>query len=262
MRIRNSKGRFVSNRALVDRADELKRAGFTVSYAWPDDAKTFGYLSSSALSGDYCGGYRVRTVTGDPSEIYGHPYVSFGDVARGEDSYGQSDTVARSNYTAIRRDFPQFPWVDTSYLNVNELGAWVADLDDDMTALFIGLKEQYPVYDESAMSELESEEIHASWAEYMRGEVWSELPEVTRTAMWDSLGEDTITELWWACVSHEVFGSYPEHRGVEIVWGDVRERAADFREIIIRAYVTQRRGIEVNDEYQFVDMVQRLRGRY
>lgn len=242
MRVRNSKGRYVSDRSLVDRVDELKRAGFTVSYAWRDDAARFGYLNSSSLSGDYCGGYRVRTVTGLASEVDGEPYVSFDGVATTECAYGQADTVRRSNYTAIRRDYPNFPFVDTSYLNTNSLGCFVSDLDDDMTGLFIGLVENYPVYDESAMSDLKYEEIHESWAGFMRGEVWSELPEVTRTIMWDSLGEDAVTDLWWECVSNDVFGNYPEHHGTEVVWGDVSERAADFRPFLVSAYWAKRTG--------------------
>jgi hypothetical protein len=244
VRIRNSKGRFVSSRALVDRADELKRAGFTLSYVWPEDAVN-GYVSSYRVSGEYSGGYRVRTVSGDPSEHDGHPYVSFEDIATTECAYGQADTVRRSNYTAIKRDYPDFPWVDVSYMNTNGLGCFVADLDDDMTQLMIGLKEQYPVYDEEEMSRLEQEEIEESWHEFMRADIWSELPEVTRTTMWDALGEDTVTDLWWACVSDDVFGSYPEHHGTEVVWGDRAERARDFRPYLIHAYVSLRQGATV-----------------
>lgn len=261
MRVRNHKGRYVSARALVDRVDELKRAGFTVSYAWREDARQFGYLSTSALSGEYSGGYRVRTVSGDPSEVYGEPYVSFDSVAIDGDTYGQADTVVRSNYAAIRRDFPAFPWVDTSYLNCNALGCFVADMDDDMTGMLVGLAESYPVYDESAVSELESNEIDESWTGYMRGEVWSELPEVTRTTIWDYLGEDTVTDLWWACVSADVFGSYPEHLGVEVVWGDTAERARDFRPYLCAAYWAKRTGRDTKADAPMWVWVDRLAQR-
>lgn len=242
VRIRNSRGRYVSPKAMDDRVTELKRAGFTVSYAWREDAKQFGYLSSSRITGEYGMFGRSLTVTGEASEHYGEPYVSFDGVATTECAYGQADTVRRSNYTAIRRDYPQFPWVDTSYLNTNSLGCFVADMDDDMTGMLIGLAEVYPVYDESAMSDLEHEEIHESWAGYMRDEIWSELPEVTRTTIWDYLGEDTVTDLWWTCVSAEVFGSFPEHLGVEITWGDRAERARDFRPYLCAAYWAKRTG--------------------
>lgn len=258
MRVRNSKGRFVSEKTLVDRVDELKRAGFVVSYAWRQDAATFGYLNSVHLSGEYSGGYKVRTVSGLASEHYGEPYVSFDQVATDECSYGQSSTVHRSNYSAIRRDYPQFPWVDTSYLNVNALGCFVADLDDDMTGLLIGLVEQYPVYDDDEMSRIESSEIDESWREYMRSEIWRELPEVTRTIMWDAIGEDTVTDLWWACVSDDVFGNYPEHSGTEVVWGDVKRRVEQFRPYLIHAYVSIRQGGVLPAAWDMVPMIHKF----
>lgn len=196
-----------------------------------------------------------------PSEVYGEPYVSFDSVACGEDRYGQVPTWSRSNYRSLRRDFPQFPWVDTSYLNTNALGCFVSDLDDDMTGILVGLAETYPVYDEADMSDLESDEIGESWSEYMRDEVWGELPEVTRTVMWDLLTEDTVTDLWWACVSAEVFGSYPEHRGVEVAWGDVKERAADFRPYLAAAYWAKRTGRDTDADASMHVWVPRLMSR-
>lgn len=261
MRIRNHRGRFVSPKVMDDLVTELKRAGFTVSYAWREDAKQFGYLSTSQLNGEWMGGYRYLTVTGEASENYGEPYVSFDAVATTECSYGQADTVVRSNYAAIRRDYPDFPWVDTSYLNCNALGCFVADIDDDTAGMLIGLVESYPVYDESAMSDLEQEEIEESWAGYMRAEVWRELPEVTRTTIWDYLGEDTVTDLWWTCVSAEVFGNYPEHRGTEVVWGDTAERAADFRPYLCAAYWAKRTGRDTEADAPMYVWVGRLRDR-
>jgi hypothetical protein len=244
-----------------DRVTELKRAGFTVSYAWREDATRFGYLSSSAIRGEYGMFGRSLTVTGEASEHYGEPYVSFDGVATGDDSYGQSDSVKRSNYRSLRRDFPTFPWVDTSFMNVNVLGCFVSDLDDDMTGIMIGLVEQYPAYDDGDVSDLESDEIGESWAEYMRGEIWSELPEVTRTTIWDYLSEDTVTDLWWTCVSADVFGNYPEHRGVEVVWGDRAERARDFRPYLCAAYWAKRTGRDTEADAPMWVWVGRLADR-
>lgn len=258
MRVRNHKGRFVSERALIDRVTELKRAGFTLSYAWRNESRRYGHLSTSQLDGEYIGGHRARTVSG-PSEVYGEPYVSFDSVACGEDRYGQVPAWLRSNYRSLKRDFPEFPWVDTSYTNTDALGCFVADLDDDMTGTMVGLAETYPLYDESDVSELEHEEIHESWAAYMRGEVQSELPEVTRTVIWDALGEDTVTDLWWACASDDVFGSYPEHNGVEVVWGGSAERAAQFRPYLIHAYVSVRQGGILPHEWDMVPMIHKFR---
>lgn len=250
--------------ALNERVERLKLAGFTVSYVFREDADG-GRVQSSLINGEHSWGVKVRTVTGEPDPMAGEPWVSFENVACSDDAYGQADTVRRSNYIAICRDFPDVPWVDVSYLNMNGLGIFVADLDDDLMDLFVGLAESYPVYDESAMSDLEQEEIHASWADWVRGDLWRELPEVTRTTMWDFLGGDTVTELWWTCVSAEVFGSYPEHRGSEVAWGDMAERARDFRPYLSAAYWAKRTGRDTEDDapmWRWVDrLADRLRAR-
>ena len=246
--------------ALNERVERLKLAGFTVSYVFREDADG-GWVQSSLINGEYSYGVKVRTVTGEPDPMAGEPWVSFENVACSDDAYGQADTVRRSNYIAIRHDFPDVPWVDVSYLNMNGLGIFVADLDDDLMDLFVGLAKDYPVYDESAMSDLEQEEIHASWADWVRGDLWRELPEVTRTTMWDSLGEDTVTELWWTCVSAEVFGSYPEHRGNEVAWGDMAERARDFRPYLCAAYWAKRTGRDTEDDAPMWRWVGRLADR-
>lgn len=226
-------------RAIQDRITALKSANFCLGYAWREDGD-MGYVSSYRITGEYSGGHRLLTVTEGTHASYGEPYVSFDSVATTECSYGQSSTVNQSNYRSIKRDFPQYPWVDTSYTNVNALGIFVADLDDEMTGVLVGLKEQYPVYDESDLSELESDEIGESWSQYVRSDIWREMSEYCRTLIWDDLGEDTVTDLFWEAVSNDVFGSYPEHAGVEVLWGDMKERAADFREVLIKAYAAKR----------------------
>ena len=261
MRVRNHKGRFVSAKVMADRVDALKRAGFSLSYAWRDAAKPFGHLNWSDRSGEYSNGHRWLTVTGDASDYYGDPYVSFDGVATSEDVYGQASSYVRSNYRSLKRDYPTFPWVDTSYRNVDSLGCFVADMDDDMTDLMIGLAESYPVYDESDMSSLEMDEITESWSDYMRSEVWRELSDPIRT-MWNAIGEDEITDLWWACVSSDVFGSYPEHRGVEVAWGNIAERARDFRPYVIHAYVSIREGGSLPAAWDMVPMIEKFRRNF
>lgn len=259
MRIRDSKGRFVGRKVMDERVETLRRVhGFNVGYAWREDATRFGYLGSSQVTGEYYGGYRTNTITGEGSEFYGEPYVSLDGIACGDDSYGDRSSVDRSNYRSLRRDFPDFPWVDTSYTNVDVLGCFVADLDDDMAGLLIGLSEQYPVYDEGDMSELEHGEINASWDEWMAYELRRELSEPCQ-AMWDALGGDTVSEIVWGCVSSDVFGCYPEHRGVEVAWGDIKERAADLRPFLVAAYVSQvRQGSILPAAWEWIPAVQKF----
>lgn len=242
-------------RKLNDRIDTLKGADFAVGYAWRDVAETFGYFSSSEVTWEWSGGYRLLTVDGERHASYGEPYVCLSRVAAGEDTYGQTSSVYRSNYRSIKRDYPQVPWIDTSYTNQDALGVFIEDLDDDTFDMLIGLADDYPVYDESDLSELECDEIGESWAEFMRSEVWRELPEVTRTTMWDLIGDDEVTEIWWACVSADVFGSYPEHGGVEVIWGNIEHRATEFRPYLINAYLAKRAGSTLPDPWVWVPMV-------
>lgn len=262
MRVRNHKGRFMSPKVMDDRVSILHRVhGFSLSYVHRDDAKRFGYVHYSDLRGEYSNGHRWLTVTGEGSEHYGEPYVSFDGIALDEDSYGQASSVVRSNFRSLMRDFPDFPWANTSYLNTNALGCFVADLDDDMAERLIGLAEGYPVYDEDDMSSLEMDEITESWSAYMSSEIWRVLSEPLRV-MWDAIGEDEITDMWWACVSADVFGSYPEHHGVEVTWGDVQNRARDLRPFIIHAYTSIREGGSLPAAWDWVPLVAKFRDRY
>lgn len=237
---------------MSERVEAFTDAGFEVYYAHREDAVN-GYVSSSNLTGRYSGGVKVRDVIAEPSDHYGEPFVSFEDVASSEDSYGQADTVRRSNYIAIKRDYPDTPWIEVSYLNMFGLGMFVYDTDPDVTEMMIGLKVDYPVYDESAMSELEQSEIEESWSEWLRDDLKRALPDVTGETIWDYLGEDTVTEIFWSCVSQGVFGSYPEHRGVEVAWGPVEDLARDFRPYLCAAYWGRRTGRDIGQTYVWVD---------
>lgn len=249
---------------LTETTNQLRQADFAIGYAFPQDAERFGYLNSSTgVSFEWYAGSRVHHVDGAPSEHYGIAYVDLGAVAYEDDNRGHGDTVKMSNYRSLRRDFPQVPWVDTSYSNTNTLGVFVRDLGEDMVNLLIGLVEQYSVYDESDLSELESDQIDESWAGWLRSDLWSELGHLTpmgsdtvRTVMWDGLGEELVTDLFWSAVSQEWFGSnVPEHSGSEIMWGDLGKLAARLRELVIRAYWTKRRGLAIDSPYDFVRLI-------
>lgn len=234
-----------------DLVSELRDAGFGLAYVHPVDAEV-GYVVPREMTDEYYGGHRSHHITGEAHDYYGEPFVDFGDVASGEDSYGQTSTVARSNMVALQRDFPEFPWVEVAYSYARVLGCFVRDLTDDMAHLMIGLAVEYPVYDENTMSEIEYEEVEQSWSGWLSREIWRELSEPART-MWDALGDDTVSELWWACVSWDVVGY--EHTGTEVSWGRLDKVVEAFRPVVIGAYWTQRKGIEINDAYLFVRLV-------
>lgn len=217
--------------------------GFSIHYVNPGD------VNDNSVSYSNVTNYRY---SGDET------FVSFDGIACDEDTYGQADTVRRSNYRSLMRDFPDFPWVRISYTNTNTLGCFVADLDDEMEELLTGLAEGYALYDESDHSELEQEEIEDSWSSFMRGEMYREFGD-TMQLIWDRLGEDTVTALWWACASYDVFGGYPQHRGNEVAWGDRTERARDFRPYLIHAYVSHRAGSSLPAEWDMVQMIQRFK---
>lgn len=240
---RNRFGRFVSVKVMDERIEALRSAGFSFGYASRDAAKSRGYVTSTMIDDEWYQGHRILTVTGEDHPAYGTAYVCLERVARGEDSYGQDDSVARSNFRSLVRDYPD-TFTPRSYSNVDALGAFVADLDEDMISLLVGLVEQYPVYDDSDHSELEQEDIGESWAEWLSSEVYREMSDPLRT-MWFALGDETVTDLWWWCVSDEMFGPYPEHRGCEVAWGPIKDLAAAFREVLIRAYVNKRQGIRL-----------------
>lgn len=240
---RNRFGRFVSVKVMDERIDALRSAGFGFGYASREASKRHGYVTSTMIDDEWHMGHRILTVTGEDHPAYGTAYVCLDRIARGEDSYGQDDSVARSNFRSLIRDYPD-TFTPRSYSNVDALGAFVADLDEDMISTLVGLVEQHPVYDESDLSELEQDDVSESWAEWLSSEVYRELSDPLRS-MWFALGDEKVTDLWWWCVGDELFGPYPEHAGCEVRWGSTRDLADAFREILIRAYVNQRRGIRL-----------------
>jgi hypothetical protein len=72
------------------------------------------------------------------------PYADLTSVGKGEGQAGQSSTVDRSNFRSLQRDYPD-TFTPVSYSNVNALGAFVADLDDDLTGILTGLRSDYPL---------------------------------------------------------------------------------------------------------------------
>jgi hypothetical protein len=184
----------------------LQSAGFPVRYAMrPSDDHP--YLSWSD----------VQDYPADGTE----PYVDLTSIGKGEDAAGQASTVDRSNFRRLTEDYPE-AFTPTSYANVDTLGAFVADLDEDVTEILVGLRDRYPVYDEEDMTELEEEEITQEWDDFAADEFGRELPEDLQDK-WEQLSdEDKRNMFWQAC---ESAGYYPEHSGVEVLWSYAYERA-------------------------------------
>jgi hypothetical protein len=189
----------VAAKAEQNKIDQLRRADFSIKYTDRlTDDETF-----------------IR-----PTRLYDYQldgtvaYADLGRVARGEDYYDQTSTVDRSNYRSLMRDYPEF-FTPISYTNVDSLGAFVSVLTDELVGILTGLVEQYPVYDESDLSELESEEVTESWDQYVSSDIRREMSE-TALDMWDELADDTQREMFWTAV--EATDSYPEHDGHDVCW--------------------------------------------
>jgi len=185
--------------------DALKSAGYPVT--WLDD--------DAVMDAGYALPYSHYRHNGPTS--HARAYVDLSKVAKGEDTADQSSTVDRSNYRSLMRDYPDV-WLPIGYSNVNALGAYVANLSPELTEILTGLVEQYPVYDESDMCELESDEITESWAQYVQADLTSEIHRAhcDEGDAWDALSEDAQREIFWTTV--ESTDSYPEHNGHDVLW--------------------------------------------
>lgn len=192
---------------LNNKVTALMQLGFPVGYAYREDGEC-GHLVSREVS----------RYDGEGLE----PYVSFDSVARGECDAGQSDSVARSNFRSIQREYPDAPWVNMHYTNVEALGMFVADLEEDMFNLFCGLVDQWPVHDESDLSDLEFDEIQESWVQYAAHDTRGSLDDVGQD-MWDYIGLDRVTSLYEA--ERMAADYWPEHSGYDVVWDYTRTAA-------------------------------------
>ena len=201
----------MTSKVMREKIEWLKSAGFTVSLAEPREARERGYVDSKYVAhSDY---YRT-----DDSR----PYVEFGE--RDEDYYGQSSTVERSNFRSIVRDFPGII-VPVSYSNVNALGAFVHDMTDELINVMIGLREEYPVYDESDLSELESEEITKAFSLYLfadwyrsASEEWQEVADLVGGSFMDDYAE--MRDAFFQATYDADY--YPGHDGNQVRWDDAK----------------------------------------
>lgn len=157
------------------------------------------------------------------SEVHSYPeenvriFIDLGSIGRGEDTADQASTIDRSNYRSLRRDYPD-TFTDISYGNVDVLGAFIGNLSAELISVLCGLHSDYPLYDESDLDELESEEISESWDQYVQSDLTSEIyrAHADEGDSWDALTPDQQSEMFWAAV--EATDSYPEHNHHEVCW--------------------------------------------
>ena len=192
-----------------ERIDRLQRAGFRVFYVRAEPREIeYGYLSPYGHTGYALPGSRA--------------YVDLGDVASdAEDNYYDGftgSTISRSNYRSLNRDYPE-TFTRISYSDSNSLAALVAHLTDEHVSILCGLKVDYPLYDESDLSELESEEISESWGQYVQADLTSEINSSLAeeiSDLWDELSDDDQRTMFWSvCDDLDI---YPEHDGHDIHW--------------------------------------------
>jgi len=195
---------------LTEKLDALSSAFTTrVHQANRTDAAEFGYLRPSDL---------IEWLDADTE-----PWISFEDTAKGECRFGQSSTLSRSNFRRLMADYPDV-WTNIHYSNIEALGAFVNDLSDDLIEILVGLKVDYPIYDESDVSDLEYEEVYESWNQYLDSDLYREIGKLVDhdalsedlADLWLGMSPDERNSVFWQLIDRH--GYAPEHSGYEVLW--------------------------------------------
>lgn len=188
---------------LDEKLEALRFASFGIGYADPRKAYSTGYLSWSDISQyPFDGGMPIATLDG---------------VTKSEDQYDQSSTVDRSNFRSLVRDYGQ-AFISVSYANVDVLAVFPHSVSDDLVNLVVGLSVEYPVYDESDMSELEWDEIHDAFDAYLWSDTWSDLSTEAQDIAGLFSSTNEIRDAFYSAMSASDY--FPEHSGLDIHWDD------------------------------------------
>lgn len=178
----------------------LAGAGHRIGFAEPGTTRDLGFVN----------GWQVSDHRRSRADA---PYVSFGQVARGDCPAGQSSSVQRSNFRVAHRRFPH-AWTDTVHCDVTVLGAFVADLPPAAVDQMVRLN-SYPLLDEDDHSALEDDDIHDSWRQWVAADVRGLLDEPTRQ-LFDATDDAVCQQLWWDTATD--LGLEPEHSGHRVAW--------------------------------------------
>lgn len=188
------------------------------------------------------------------AESNGHfmlSFISLGRVARVSQMCDGS-TMDESNMRSLLRDYPD-TFYRVGYSGADVLGAFICDLDDDMANMLIGLVEQYPLYDESDLSELEDEQITESWGQFASADLYRGMSDKVQDE-WFAIGEERVEQLAWSLVHAAKegrvkvigYGSGDEcvhHTGHEVSWDYERMTAPLASAISHTAHKLRKRGV-------------------
>lgn len=185
----------------VEMQERMVRA-FGARYAGKSDVDTCGYLLPQYVAD--------RDYLND-----GELYFDLGRIAKGECGAGQSTTAQRSNYRRLCEDFPG-AFTHISFMNVNVLGAFAADIDDDLAEMLIDLADSDSgMYDSDDVDALESDEIGEAWDSYLKWDLHSELSEIDQESM-DAIDVDALGREFYNQLTELDY--YPQHDGYEVRW--------------------------------------------
>lgn len=137
-------------------------------------------------------------------------------IGAGNDLYSQTTTWQRANYRALRADYPDV-FVDIEYSNVVSLAITSGALDEhpELADLLAKLADEYPIYSDEAVSELEDEEIMESIGDYVTSDIRHEMTESDRER-WDDLDREAKGSI--IANAMRLTAYYPEHNGLDVLW--------------------------------------------
>lgn len=178
-------------------------------------------------------------------------FVEIGQVAR-VSQMGDGSSWDESNFRSLQRDFPHLFYV-VGYSGADVLGVFLADLDDDTAGMLIGLVEQHPIYDESDVSELEDEQITASWGQFASADLYRGMSDSVQDE-WHAIGDERVEQLAWSLVRAAQEGRVPVigygagdecviHHGGEVIWDYARMTAPLASAISHTAHKLRKRGL-------------------
>lgn len=187
---------------LTEKLEELRSAGFRIEYADPADVYQYGRI----------GAVYLHPMPYSDAE---RPFVIV-DGATGECSFDQSPVYVRSNFRSLQRDYG-LALVEVGYSNTDGLGFFVHSVSNDLIGTVIGLKVEYPIYDESDWSDLENEEITASFGQYAYAD-WRNATSEEWTEIADLFTETEVEAAFWDAA--DAAHVWPEHDGRDVLWTD------------------------------------------
>jgi len=133
------------------------------------------------------------------------------------------DDVCESNQRSLARDYPELLIDGTRYCGHSPYGLQItpdfgsdpetADLAMDLAETLIGLRYDYPLYDESDHSELIDERAQQAWDGYLRSDLESEIGDLLGFTV--DLCTDKAKDLFWEiCYEREIWPEAEGHRDV------------------------------------------------